>query len=142
MASKKRKVAAECRSLALCGSERQVRVPRLLGRSGSNKNSNLEGHYSAKHEKLDALKGQVCVDKVAALRRSFIGQQEVLSNPFVECLIAAVELLAPEKLKLFQSVSLSSRTEPNLDNQLRLASSSLPPDIRRLTKEKQFQPLH
>ena len=29
---------------------------------------------------------------------------------FVECLVAAVELLAPEKLKLFLSVRLSRRT--------------------------------
>ena len=43
-------------------------MPGLWGHFGSNENSNLERHYSVKHAKLDALKGQVRVDKVATLR--------------------------------------------------------------------------
>ena len=100
---------------------------------------------------------------------------------FVERLAAAVELHMPEKIELFQSVSLSQSpsqtdmaqdtekslkdsvrdsqsyfskltlaktqlcsrlTDPNLENQLRVTTSSLTPDIRCLTKEKQFQPSH
>ena len=44
------------------------------------KKANLECHYSTKHAKLDALKGQVRADKTAALRRNLIGQQVVLSK--------------------------------------------------------------
>ena len=44
------------------------------------KKANLEYHYSTKHAKLDALKGQVRADKTAALRRNLIGQQVVLSK--------------------------------------------------------------
>ena len=46
------------------------------------------------------------------------------------------------KLTLAKTWLCSRLTDPNLENQLRVASSSLPPDIRRLTKEKQFQPSH
>ena len=108
------------------------------------------GHYSKKNTKLDVIKGQARVDKVATLLRSLISPQKVLPKPqadqdsvsqtrfvvseliakklkpyaegeFMECF--TVELLTPKK---------------NLENQLRVASSSLPP----LTKEKQFQPSH
>ena len=99
----------------------------------------------------------------------------------MERFAAAVELHMPEKIELFQSVSLSQSpsqtdmaqdtekslkdsvrdsqsyfskltlaktqlcsrlTDPNLENQLRVTTSSLTPDIRCLTKEKQFQPSH
>ena len=43
-------------------------MPGLWGCFGSNENVNLERHYSTKHAKLDALKGQVCMDKVATRR--------------------------------------------------------------------------
>uniref|UniRef100_UPI0035901BC1 general transcription factor II-I repeat domain-containing protein 2-like n=1 Tax=Myxine glutinosa TaxID=7769 RepID=UPI0035901BC1 len=104
------------------------------------KKANLENHYSSKHAKLDELKGQMRLDKVNVLRRSFGAQQAVFIRPqsdrdntthasfvvselitkklmlhsegeFVkECLVAAAELPAPDKVKLFQSVSLSRRT--------------------------------
>lgn len=104
------------------------------------KKANLERHFATKHAKLDELKGQVRVDKINALRLSFGAQQALFTRPqanvenitqasfvvseliaknlklhsegeFVkECLVAAAELLAPDKVKLFQSVSLSWRT--------------------------------
>ncbi|TWW71158.1 General transcription factor II-I repeat domain-containing protein 2A [Takifugu flavidus] len=104
------------------------------------KKANLERHYSTKHAKLDELKGPMRVDKVNALRRSLEAQQAAFIRPssdrenitqasfvvseliakklkphaegeFVkECLVAAAEVLAPDKVKLFQSVSLSRRT--------------------------------
>uniref|UniRef100_UPI00358F5BAB general transcription factor II-I repeat domain-containing protein 2B-like n=1 Tax=Myxine glutinosa TaxID=7769 RepID=UPI00358F5BAB len=45
------------------------------------------------------------------------------------------------KLTLAKTRFRSRLTDPNLQNQLRVASS-LPPDTKRLTKEKQFQPSH
>ncbi|XP_073687696.1 general transcription factor II-I repeat domain-containing protein 2A-like [Garra rufa] len=104
------------------------------------KKANIERHYISKHAKLNELQGQMRLDKVNALRRSLGAQQAVFTRPhsdrenvirtsfvvseliakklkphsdgeFVkECLVAAAELLAPEKVKLFQSVSLSRRT--------------------------------
>ncbi|XP_056467534.1 general transcription factor II-I repeat domain-containing protein 2B-like [Gadus chalcogrammus] len=104
------------------------------------KKANVERHYSSKHAKLDELKGQMRLDKINALRRSLGAQQAAFTRPqtdrenitrasfvvseliatklkphaegeFVkECLVAAAELLAPDKVKLFQSVSLSRRT--------------------------------
>ncbi len=104
------------------------------------KKANLERHYSSKHDKLNELQGQMRLDKVNTLRRSLSAQQAVFTRPhsdrvnvihasfvvseliakklrphsegeFVkECLVAAAELLAPDKVKLFQSVSLSRRT--------------------------------
>ena len=85
---------------------------------------------------------------------------------FVECLVATLELLAPEKKNqavpkcqfvsenrepekfFFSKLTLaktrlhSRLTGLNLENQLQEASSSLPPDIRCLPKEKLFQPSH
>ncbi|KAL7395576.1 hypothetical protein ABVT39_019609 [Epinephelus coioides] len=46
------------------------------------------------------------------------------------------------KLTLGKTRYRSRLTDPNLENQLRVASSSLTADIRRLAKEKQFQPSH
>uniref|UniRef100_A0A674N6P6 SPIN-DOC-like zinc-finger domain-containing protein n=1 Tax=Takifugu rubripes TaxID=31033 RepID=A0A674N6P6_TAKRU len=46
------------------------------------------------------------------------------------------------KLTLAKTRFRSRLTDPNLENQLRVASSSLPADIRCLSKEKQFQPSH
>lgn len=46
------------------------------------------------------------------------------------------------KLTLAKTRLRSRLTDSNLENQLRVASSSLPADIRRLAKEKQFQPSH
>ncbi|TWW69198.1 Protein ZBED8 [Takifugu flavidus] len=92
------------------------------------KKANLERHYSTKHAKLNELKGQMRVDKVNALRRSLEAQQAAFIRPctdrenitrasfvvseliatklkphaegeFVkECLVAAAEVLAPDKL--------------------------------------------
>ena len=113
-------------------------MPGLWGRCGNNENSNLERHYSAKHAKLDALKGQVHVEVASVsefdwpassfiqtasrqgheTQASFIVMSELIAKKlkphaegeFMECLDAAVELLAPEKIKLLQSVSLFQRT--------------------------------
>jgi len=146
--NKKRKVDAECRTFQEKWAndyffvEVKGKPVCLVCREALSvmKKSNLERHYSSKHAKLDELKGQMRLDKVNALRRSFGAQQAVFIRPqsdrdntthasfvvseliakklmphsegeFVkECLVAAAELLAPDKVKLFQSVSLSRRT--------------------------------
>ncbi|KAK1333566.1 LOW QUALITY PROTEIN: hypothetical protein QTO34_005951, partial [Cnephaeus nilssonii] len=102
--------------------------------------ASLERHYSSKHAKLSELGGQMRLDKINALQRSLELQQAAFTQPgcdrdnviqtsyvvseliakklrphvegeFVkECMVAAAELLAPDKVKLFQSVSLSRRT--------------------------------
>eukprot|EP00066_Takifugu_rubripes_P002448 XP_003964395.1 PREDICTED: general transcription factor II-I repeat domain-containing protein 2-like [Takifugu rubripes] len=46
------------------------------------------------------------------------------------------------KLTLAKTLFRKRLTDPNLENQLRVASSSLPADIRCLSKEKQFHPSH
>ncbi|RXN38641.1 general transcription factor II-I repeat domain-containing 2-like protein [Labeo rohita] len=46
------------------------------------------------------------------------------------------------KLTLAKTRFRSRLTDSNLENQLRVASSSLPSDIKCLAKEKQFQPSH
>lgn len=46
------------------------------------------------------------------------------------------------KLTLAKTCLRSRLTDSNLENQLRVASSSLPADIRHLAKDKQFQPSH
>lgn len=46
------------------------------------------------------------------------------------------------KLNLAKSRLRSRLTDANLENQLRVASSTVPPNITRLAKEKQFQPSH
>jgi hypothetical protein len=104
------------------------------------KKANLERHYSSKHAKRNELGGQMRLDKIKALQRSLESQQAAFTRPrcdrdnviqtsyvvseliakklrphvegeFVEeCMVAAAELLAPDKVKLFQSVSLSRRT--------------------------------
>lgn len=91
--------------------------------------ANLKRHYSSKHAKLDKLKGQMRLDKMNALRRSLVAQQAAFTRPctnrqnimlarFVvneliatklkphaigecmrECLVAAAEVLAPDKVK-------------------------------------------
>ncbi|XP_045134045.1 general transcription factor II-I repeat domain-containing protein 2B-like [Portunus trituberculatus] len=131
------------------------------------KKANVERHYSSKHAKLSDLGGQMRLDKINALRRCLESQQASFTRPrcdrdnviqtsyalsdliakklkphiegeFVkECIVKAAELLAPDKLQLFQSVSLSRRTDSD-----RVASSTVPPNITRLAKEKQFQPSH
>ena len=101
--------------------------------------ANLECHYSSKHAKLNELGGQMRLDKINALQWSFESQaaftrprcdrDNVIQTSYVvselivkklrphvegefvkECMVAAAELLAPDKVKLFQSVSLSRRT--------------------------------
>lgn len=104
------------------------------------KKANLERHYSSKHAKLSELGGQMRLDKINALQRGLKSQQATFTRPhcdrenviqtsyvlseliarklkphvegeFVkECITAAAGLLAPEKVQLFQSVSLSRRT--------------------------------
>ncbi|KAK8389839.1 hypothetical protein O3P69_009083 [Scylla paramamosain] len=104
------------------------------------KKANVERHYSSKHAKLSDLGGQMRLDKINALRRCLESQQVSFTRPrcdrdnviqtsyalsdliakklkphiegeFVkECIVKAAELLAPDKLQLFQSVSLSRRT--------------------------------
>lgn len=46
------------------------------------------------------------------------------------------------KLTLAKSRLRSRLTDHNLENQLRVASSSQPPNIKDLVKKKQFQPSH
>lgn len=104
------------------------------------KKANLERHCSTKHAKLNELGGQMRLDKIKALQQSLKSQQVVFTKlrgdndnviqasyvvseliakklrPHVEgefvkeCMVAAAELIAPDKVKLFQSVSLSRRT--------------------------------
>ena len=92
MASKRRKVDAECCSLKDKWTNEFFFV-NMKGRSvclvcgdalAVMKKTNLECHYSVKHAKLDVLKGQVPLDKVVALGWSLIGQQAVLSKPQVD----------------------------------------------------------
>lgn len=101
------------------------------------KKATLECHFTTKHAKLDEQKGQKRLDKITALCRCLGAQQAAFIRPqtdgenvtwasfvvseliakklrphvegeFVkECLVAAVELLAPDKVKLFQNVSVS-----------------------------------
>ncbi|TWW54356.1 Protein ZBED8, partial [Takifugu flavidus] len=51
-----------------------------------------------------------------------------------------IKLQGPNQL--VSSLLSNTTDDPNLENQLRVASSSLPADIRCLSKEKQFQPSH
>ncbi|XP_074050066.1 general transcription factor II-I repeat domain-containing protein 2A-like isoform X2 [Macrotis lagotis] len=104
------------------------------------KKANLERHYSSKHAELKELGGQVRLDKIRALQQSRAPQEVTLATPccagsniiqasyvvseliarklrphvegeFVkDCMVAAAKLLAPDKVKLFESVSLSQRT--------------------------------
>ncbi|KAK0148944.1 General transcription factor II-I repeat domain-containing protein 2 [Merluccius polli] len=104
------------------------------------KKANLERHYTTKHAKLHNLDGQLRKDKINALRNGLAAQQATFTKPradsenvvrasyvvsemiakklrphsegeFVkECLVATAELLAPDKVKTFQNVSLSRRT--------------------------------
>ncbi|KAI4830515.1 hypothetical protein KUCAC02_002143 [Chaenocephalus aceratus] len=104
------------------------------------KKANIKRDYSTKHAQMDDLKGQARLDKLNALRRSLVSQQAFFARPqanqdnvthvsfvlseliakkmkphsdgeFVkECLVAAAEVLAPDTLKVFQSISLSRRT--------------------------------
>jgi hypothetical protein len=46
------------------------------------------------------------------------------------------------KLTIAKSRLRSRLTDANLEKQLRVATSSIPADITRLTKEKQYQPSH
>jgi hypothetical protein len=46
------------------------------------------------------------------------------------------------KLTIAKSRLRSRLTDANLEKQLRVATSSIPANITRLTKEKQFQPSH
>ncbi|KAK3893164.1 hypothetical protein Pcinc_000055 [Petrolisthes cinctipes] len=92
------------------------------------KKANLERHYSSKHAKLSELGGQIRLDKINALRRGLEYQQASFTRPrcdkenviktsyalseliakkmnphiegeFVkECIVATVELLAPDKV--------------------------------------------
>lgn len=101
--------------------------------------TNFEHHYSSEHAKLSELGGQMHLDKINALQWSLESQvaftrprwdrDNVIQMSYVvseliakklrphvegefvkECMVAAAELLAPDKVKLFQSVSLSWRT--------------------------------
>ncbi|XP_074045122.1 LYR motif-containing protein 9 isoform X1 [Macrotis lagotis] len=103
------------------------------------KKANLERHYSSKHAKLSELGGQMRLDKIRTLLQNLESRpatsrppgdsDSVIQTSYVvseliakklrphvegefvkECLVAAAELLAPEKVRLFQSVSLSRRT--------------------------------
>lgn len=94
------------------------------------KKANLEHHYSSKHAKLNELGSQMHLDKTSALQRRLESQQAAFTRPccdrdnliqtcyvvskliakqlrphidgeFVkECMVAAAELLAPDKVKL------------------------------------------
>lgn len=79
------------------------------------KKANVEWYYSSNHATLNELRGQMHSDKMNAfaLRRSLAAQQAAFTQPrterektsyrgqFVnECVIATVELLVPDKVKL------------------------------------------
>lgn len=148
MASKKRKVDAECRAFQEKWTNdyffvelRGKPVCLVCGEAlAVMKKANLERHYTTKHAKLHSLHGQPRKDKISALRNGLAAQQatftktradseNVVRASFVvseliakklrphsegefvkECLVATAELLAPDKVKLFQNVSLSRRT--------------------------------
>ncbi|CAM5118897.1 unnamed protein product [Natator depressus] len=110
------------------------------------KKSNLERHYNMKHIKYTEFEGQLHVDKIKALKKNLNAQQAIFTRPrkemdsatqahyvvgeliakklwphsegeFVkECILVTPALLAPEKLKLFESVNLSRRTVSNRIN--------------------------
>uniref|UniRef100_UPI00358F8063 general transcription factor II-I repeat domain-containing protein 2A-like n=1 Tax=Myxine glutinosa TaxID=7769 RepID=UPI00358F8063 len=87
--NKKRKVDAECRAFQEKWANDYLFVE-VKGKpvclvcrealSVMNK-ANLERHYSSKHAKLNELKGQMRLDKVNVLRRSFGAQQAVFIRP-------------------------------------------------------------
>ena len=104
------------------------------------KKSNLQRHYDSCHGELKKLTGQVRQDKIDVLKRSLNVQQAALRRysktdndiiqtsyeiskliakklkPHVEaefvkeCIVAAATLLAPEKVAVFEKVSLLRRT--------------------------------
>ncbi len=104
------------------------------------KKYNLERHYYTKHKTFDKLKGQLRLDKINSLMKGLSKQQTSLqqlmkpNNDIVqasyevsqliaktlkphsegefikECLLTTAHILAPEKINLFKSVSLSRRT--------------------------------
>lgn len=103
----------------------------LHGCGRSNEKGQSQYHYSWKHAaKPDELRGQKHLDEVEAPRQSIrapdkqLPQDQCLTDgsagiaqelrprsvePVRECLVAAVELLQPDKVKLFQSYDSSSR---------------------------------
>ncbi|KAL6465184.1 hypothetical protein MHYP_G00253170 [Metynnis hypsauchen] len=104
------------------------------------KKSNIERHHTTRHASYTTLQGAVQAEKIKALKNNLLTQQASFTRPkkeldsvtevsyvvseliakrlrpysegeFVkECMVAAAQVLAPEKLKLFQNVSLSRRT--------------------------------
>ena len=104
------------------------------------KKSNLQRHYDSCHGNLEKFTGQARQDKIAFLKRGLNAQQTALQKycktdndiiqtsyeiseliakklkphmerEFVkECIVAAAKLIAPEKVAVFEKISLSRRT--------------------------------
>ncbi|XP_053235137.1 zinc finger protein 397-like isoform X1 [Podarcis raffonei] len=162
------------------------------------KKANLQRHYRTKHIQYEEFQGQLREEKVKALKMDLHAQQGIAPEPrkemdsveqasFVvselvskklrplsrgelvkECIVATAALLAPEKLKLFESVSFSRRRGPahsknstrgmegslardprgprlpevNLESQLLAATLLMPPGKSELEKETQPQVSH
>ncbi|XP_077778793.1 uncharacterized protein LOC144326214 isoform X1 [Podarcis muralis] len=159
------------------------------------KKANLQRHHRTKHIQYEEFQGQLREEKVKALKMDLHAQQGIAPEPrkemdsveqasFVvselvskklrplsrgelvkECIVATAALLAPEKLKLFESVSFSRRRGPahsknstrgmegslargprlpevNLESQLLAATLLMPPGKSELEKETQPQVSH
>ena len=123
------------------------------------KEYNIQRHYSANHQDYKAYSGQIRKDKVQSLKRELSVQQNIFSNtnsesekavrasfaiskliakkykPFTdgefikECVITSVQIMCPEKQKLFENISLSrmtiSRRIENLSTDLKLTLEKL-----------------
>nr|XP_006115076.1 general transcription factor II-I repeat domain-containing protein 2A-like [Pelodiscus sinensis]XP_025036450.1 general transcription factor II-I repeat domain-containing protein 2A-like [Pelodiscus sinensis] len=104
------------------------------------KKSNLERHYNTKHIEYEEYQGQLREDKIKELQKNLNTQQTIFTKrqkemdsvmqasyvvnelikkrnrphsdgEFIkECIVATAALLAPEKLRLFESMNLSRRT--------------------------------
>ena len=104
------------------------------------KKSNVQRHYDSCHDNFEKLTGQARQNKVAFLKRGLNAQQTALQKycktdndiiqtsyeiseliakklkPHIEgefvkeCIVAAAKLIAPEKVAVFEKISLSRRT--------------------------------
>ncbi|XP_061475591.1 zinc finger and SCAN domain-containing protein 26-like isoform X2 [Rhineura floridana] len=162
------------------------------------KKANLQRHYRTKHIQYEEFQGQVREEKVNALKMDLHTQQGIAPEPrkemdsveqascvvselvskklrplsrgelVKECIVATAALLAPEKLKLFESVSFSRRrvsaqiknmarsmerslakdpqgaglADTNLESQLLAATPLMPANETGLNKEVQPQVSH
>uniref|UniRef100_A0A9J7YT13 SPIN-DOC-like zinc-finger domain-containing protein n=1 Tax=Cyprinus carpio carpio TaxID=630221 RepID=A0A9J7YT13_CYPCA len=133
---KKRKVDAECRAFQekwtndyffvevkgkpvclVCGDALAVM-----------KKANLERHYSSKHAKLNALQGQMRLDKVNSLRRSLDAQLAVFTRPHSDrenvihtSFVVNIETTLNDTAKKFIFFSLACDETTDLTNTAQLA---------------------